>query len=285
MANEFTLSFQKINAYSRCGLQYYFRYIENLKIPPTPNVAVGSAVHQATEVFYLKKKEKRENPKLELMLDTYSDTLENLFLEEMLLDDDEMAKGKDKIKSELKDAGIRVLRVYYNQKAINLDPLYVEEEFLLSLERVAREMILEDKHLSIDPNKLVGVYVLGYVDLVSTDNRVIDLKTRRSRPGSDEVEKSQQLTIYALGFRELLGRLPEKVVLENLILPHNKSSMGNIVSLESMRTEEDIKRLLRRVVRVVDGIRKGVFIPPDQGSWACKYCGYRRLNICKEYLH
>ncbi|MFN3698760.1 MAG: RecB family exonuclease [Dictyoglomus sp.] len=275
--SKLTLSFQKINMYSRCGLQYYFRYIEGLKIPPTTSVAIGSAFHKATESYYIYKKETKENPKVDLLLEKYSDEIENIFSEDLLLEKEEETKGKEKLKGEIKDAGTRALRVYYNQRALYLEPWLVEEQFIIKLDQVAKEFGFNDEEFK-------NIELLGYVDLVNIEGKVIDHKVKKASPSATEADKSQQLTIYALGYKEITGDLPERVVLENVILPLNKSSMGKIITLESMRTEKDLSRLLKRILRVVDGIKKEVYIPPDQGSWACNYCGYRKVGICKEYL-
>lgn len=273
-----TLSFQKINTYSRCGLQYYFRYVEGIIIPPSVEMVVGRAFHKSVESFYKKKKEICENPELDFLLSIYSDELDKGFEEELLLDEYEIEKGKNKIKGEYKDKGTRTLKLYYQEKAIHIAPQLIEIEFTIPLEDVVKYTFNGD----FSSEDFKNVFLTGYVDLVS-DKKVIDHKTRKTRPSSNEADKSQQLTIYTLGYKELTGELPEKVVLENIILPAG-NDFGKIITLESKRTEEDINRLLRRILRIVDGIRKGVFIPPDQGSWACSYCGYRRVGICKEYL-
>lgn len=269
------ISFQKINMYSRCGLQYYFRYIKGIKIPPTTAVVQGRACHKAAEEFYKRKLEEKENPPLEFMLEAFSDELDRLFAEEeVLFSEEEKHAGEKKIRGTLKDDGVSMLRVYHRDRAVSVDPFLVEAYFEVPLGEAAAKAI-PDYDGGLD-----DVSLIGYVDLADLNGVIFDLKTRKSPPKKFDAESSQQLTAYALGYKTVMGMLPEKVVLDCLV----GNRTPKLVSLASFRTEEDLERLLKRIARIVDGIRKGVFIPPDQSHWACRYCGYRDFGICKEYL-
>ena len=269
------ISFQKINMYSRCGLQYYFRYIQGLKLPPTTAVVQGRACHKAAEEFYKKKFEEKHNPPLEFMLDTFSDELERIFTEEEIqLSEEEERVGKKKVQASLKDDGISMMRVYHQNRAVEVDPFLVEAYFEVPLGPIASQT------LAAYDGSLEDVNLIGYVDLADLNGVIFDLKTKKKAPGKQDAESSQQLTAYALGYKTVMGMLPSKVVLDCLV----NSKTPKLVSLASFRTQEDLERLLKRIIRIVDGIRKGVFIPPDQGHWACRYCGYRDFGICKEYL-
>lgn len=270
------LSFQKINIYSRCGLQYYFRYIKGIQLPPTTAIAMGKAIHKSIETYYASKKESGKDPDLDLLLSTYSDELENAFSEELFLEEEEHTKGKSKIKDELKNIGIIGLKTYYKERAPQIVPFLIEEEFKLDLSEIAEK-------LGFDKTSYENIILTGYIDLVDTEGNIIDHKLRRnSSPSKDEAHKSQQLTIYSLGYNYLLGELPKSVKLDNIIVSNSKNV--KLITLEATRNEDDIKRLLRRTIRIIDGIKKGVFIPPDHTSWACSYCLYKKTGDCKEYI-
>jgi len=255
------LSFSQINMYSRCGIQYYFRYVEGIKIPPKSALVLGSAFHKAQEAEYKNKIVTSEDLPIDEVLDVLSDNIERAFSEEVLLDEEEQSKGKEVVKATIKDNSTYMMKEYYEVVAKNTTPVAVEEQFILT------DMI---------------VPIVGYIDLITSEGIVVDTKTASRTPASDEADKSQQLTIYALGHLKYYGHFPSKLRLDYVVKPKNNKSQ--IVSLETTRSNEQIARLERRIRRVVDGINKGVFIPPDQGSWACQYCGYRDMGICNEYI-
>jgi len=271
------LSFQKIDCYSRCGLFYYYKYVKEIKLPPTTSIALGKACHQAVETFYKEKQATRTNPPLEFLLDFCSDFIDREFEEGILFTEEEEEKGRNRVYVEIKNKGISVMRAYYNHRAIDLVPQIIEGSFELKLKGIASK-ILSEYDGSLDDVVLEGV-----IDLIDSNGYLFDLKIHRRPPSSTAADQSQQLTIYALGYKISFKELPKKLILDYLI-PSTERMPARLISLETYRTEEDLERLLRRIVRIVHGIKQGVFIPPDQYSWACRYCGYRKLGICKEYL-
>jgi CRISPR/Cas system-associated exonuclease Cas4 (RecB family) len=271
------LSFSQINMYSRCGIQYYFRYVEGIIVPPASALILGKAFHKAQEEEYKHKLETKQDMPISIVTDLFAEEVERDFSQDVLLKDEEKTIGKTQVRDRIKDNGINMLTEYYYSVAVNTMPEAVEKEFTIT----------EDFPLLMDSNTGLIVElpapVKGYIDLITDKNEVIDTKTSSKTPTKDTAEKSQQLTIYALGYKEIYGTLPEKLRLDCIIQP-GKKSPSRVVTLETTRNIEQIERLARRIARVAQGIKAGVFIPPDQGSWACSYCGYRDIEICKEYL-
>lgn len=273
------LSFSKIDTYTKCGIKYYLKYVKGISIPSSTPIILGQAVHHAFEKFFL---EKLSGNILSVsdVLDIFSDKIDILFSEEILLSEEEKELGLDRVKGESKDAGVAAIKGYYNKRALNIEPFLVEQEFQVDLYKVINELYIDDEDLYLDTQ----VKLMGYFDLITAEKAIHDLKVKTYKPKKDEADKSQQLTLYTLAYKELLGEFPEKITLENIILPGKGDNVAQVIIQETTRTEEDIKRALRRTLRVIDGIKKGVYIPPDQSSWLCQYCGYRKLNICKDYI-
>lgn len=273
------LSFSKIDTYTKCGVKYYLKYVKGISIPSSTPIILGQAVHHAFEKFFL---EKLSGNVLSVsdVLDIFSDKIDVLFSEEVLLSEEEKELGLDRVKGESKDAGVAAIKGYYSKRALNIEPFLVEQEFQVDLYKVINELYIDDEDLYLDTQ----VKLMGYFDLITAEKAIHDLKVKTYKPKKDEADKSQQLTLYTLAYKELLGEFPEKITLENIILPGKSDNVAQVIIQETTRTEEDIKRALRRTLRVIDGIKKGVYIPPDQSSWLCQYCGYRKLNICKDYI-
>ena len=49
------LSVSQVNMYLRCPLQYMFRYIEGLKLPPKSAMTLGKSIHFGIEGNYRQK--------------------------------------------------------------------------------------------------------------------------------------------------------------------------------------------------------------------------------------
>ncbi|MEM4140966.1 MAG: PD-(D/E)XK nuclease family protein [Nitrososphaeria archaeon] len=273
------LSFSKIDTYTKCGVKYYLKYVKGISIPSSTPIILGQAVHHAFEKFFL---EKLSGNVLSVsdVLDIFSDKIDVLFSEEVLLSEEEKELGLDRLKGESKDAGVAAIKEYYSKRALRIEPFLVEQEFQIDLHKIINELYIDDEDLYLSTQ----VKLMGYFDLITAEKAIHDLKVKTYKPKKDEADKSQQLTLYTLAYKELLGEFPEKITLENIILPGKSDNVAQVIIQETTRTEEDIKRALRRTLRVIDGIKKGVYIPPDQSSWLCQYCGYRKLNICKDYI-
>ena len=55
------ISVSQIKMFLRCPLQYKYRYIDNLKIPPTGSLLLGSSVHSSLEGNYRQKIETKQD--------------------------------------------------------------------------------------------------------------------------------------------------------------------------------------------------------------------------------
>ena len=57
---------------SKCGMQVYYRWVENIKIPPSFALHVGSAVHRAAELDLRRKMETGQQAHLAEVVDRAS---------------------------------------------------------------------------------------------------------------------------------------------------------------------------------------------------------------------
>ena len=73
MTDEPHLSVTQLRMYLRCPLQYYFRYICGLKIPPTGDITLGRTVHAALEENYRQKVETHRDLPLDQVYDILSE--------------------------------------------------------------------------------------------------------------------------------------------------------------------------------------------------------------------
>jgi RecB family exonuclease len=248
------LSVSQIQMYLRCPLQYYYRYVEDMKIPPNSAITLGSSVHQGIAFNYRQKKETHKDLKTKEILNYY----DNVF---NTLKTDTLWKKGEKA-GKVKDQGAGLVKIYHKEISPVIQPLEVEEWFEVQFENV-------------------DYLFKGIMDLVDEEHRVIDHKTSSRTPNQKDVNKDLQMSGYALGHRVKFG-IPEKELRMDFMV---KTQQPKVVSLVTQRTQEDIDRFLKTMAFVANAIKNEMFYPCHPGNWQCspEWCGY--YNICHKQWH
>lgn len=242
----------------RCGEQYRRRYIDKHRIPPGVALIVGTAVDGTVTKNLGNKITTNELLPIEQIVDDARDlTMRSFDREGVALDSDEEKRGLKVVKAETIDKAIRLSRLHATSAAPSLNPTHVQRPFVLELSGFP-------------------VNLAGTIDVQEGSHSIRDTKTSAKTPGADVAEKSDQLTMYALGAKIIDGKIPDQVALDYLIdtkTPAHKT-------FTSERTEDDFRPLLNRVEVAVRALEKGVFIPVNPDHWVCsaRYCGY--WNTC-----
>jgi putative RecB family exonuclease len=242
------LSVTQIRMYLRCPLQYFFRYVCDLKIPPGGDMMLGRTIHSALQENYQQKIESHQDLPLDHVTDFFSDRWEQ--------DTHETHFSPDENSGKLKDQGIGLLTAYQKQISPRIQPVEVEREFL------------------VDTGK-TDLPLKGYIDLIDDQGFIIDHKTSKRSYQSDAAEKDIQLTAYALAYRQLFGQEEKGVRLDAMI----RNKQPKIQQLSATRTQDEIGRFARLAGQVENAIRKGVYYPND--NYMCGNCGYNEM--CKKW--
>ncbi len=248
MGDEPYLSVTQLRMYLRCPLQYYFRYVCGLKIPPSGDVTLGRTVHETLEQNYRQKIQTRQDLPLEQLHDIFSERWE---------EESRYARfQEDEKPGHLKDDGVRLLGAYHREVAPRVQPVEVEREFLL--ETGVTELPLK-----------------GYIDLIDEQGTIIDHKTTRRSFPPHAAETDIQLTAYALAYRALRGK-PEKGLRLDVLV---RTKQPKVQQLPTTRAQADIDRFLRLAEHVERAINTGIFYPNE--NFMCGICGYKEL--CGEW--
>jgi putative RecB family exonuclease len=234
--------------YLRCPLQYYFRYVCGLKMPPTGDMTLGRTVHGALEDIYRQKIESGQDLPLDRVCDSFSDRWENE-AQLTLFQGDESA-------GHLKDEGVRLLGVYHSTVAPTVQPAEVEREFLV--DTGATELPLK-----------------GYIDLIDSNGTIIDHKTTKRSFPQDAAQKDLQLTAYAMAYRQLYGQPENGLRLDALV----RNKQPKVQQLATARSQADVDRFLRLAGQVERAIKAEAFYPSD--NYMCGVCGYGEM--CGEW--
>jgi hypothetical protein len=256
------ISPSQLGMFERCGEQYRRRYLEKEIIPPGIAMVKGTGVHGGAKGNFRQKIESHQDLPRKDIIEISVTTFEQSAEKGILLTEEEESIGYHKVVAQAKDGVVTLSGLYADEVAPEYQPVIVEDEQRVFIPSCDYDL-------------------KGYVDLVDESENIVDLKTGTKKKNEDEVHTSQQLTFYALLYKAKTGRLPASVRLETLVdkkKPERQALIG-------YRTTEDLNTLVNRINVMMDGIKKGVFIPAQPTSWTCshRWCGYFRT--CRFVRH
>jgi DNA helicase-2/ATP-dependent DNA helicase PcrA len=276
-----SLSFYQVDDYLTCPLKYKYAHVLRVPLAPHHAIVYGAALHKAVQEFH------RRHARGEVM------TEEDLFaaFEAAWTSEGFLTREHEDARLEAGRAALRRFRAEQLEPGAVI-PAYVEREFSFSLggDRVRGrwDRVDIEPEREIDPALLAlgdarseeaGTADVGAPDVMAqtlpllprervtiTDYKSSDVRDpARARQRSRE---SLQLSIYAMGFQAMTGRLPDALQLYFL----ESGLIG--------RSEADPRRLAKaraRIAQAAEGIRRRDFnARPDY--LACSYCAFR--DIC-----
>ena len=250
------ISPSSLGSFVRCAEQWRRRYIEKEIIPPGIAAHRGSGVHKAAEMNHVQKIVSWEDLPLTVLTDAARDGVMNSIKEKDLMVDDDDSRATGVIVAEGIDSAVTLTRLYHKEVAPGIQPVLAEE-------KVTMDIGLE-------------VPLLGYIDCLTAEGIVDDLKTSNRAKNQNEVDTSPQLTAYAGMVKARMGFWP-KVQLDVLV----NSKVAKHQRLTSDRGQRDFDILISRIALMMDTVRAGIFQPCDPTAWNCnpKWCGY--YHTCK----
>ncbi|MFA6435707.1 MAG: UvrD-helicase domain-containing protein [Candidatus Gracilibacteria bacterium] len=234
-------SYSQIDSYDRCPLQYKFRYLFKIAVPPAHSANFGTSVHHALNLFYRDFKTGKK-PELVNLLALY----EKHWIPSGYLN----RTHHDARKQE----GREILEQFFNtQQAVGwVIPELLEQPFTLG---VGPQLLLTGRIDRID-RLADGTY------------EVIDYKTGELK---DSVEKdlknNLQLSIYALACDRVYH------------LPVSRYSLYFLKANQKISTTRDAKQLEKAQEKLVDFAEtlKTSSFPAKPVPQICTYCDYRIL--------
>ncbi|MEA3225365.1 MAG: PD-(D/E)XK nuclease family protein [Planctomycetota bacterium] len=251
------LSPSQLDMISKCGQQYYFRYIKGLIRPPGVALLVGGATHTSVETDLTEKMESGNLLEDDAVKDIAADALKIRWADEPPgLDADEKARGPEKVKGIAIDLTVALSLCHHKELAPEIEP-------------VALERGLRYTYAGMDYD------MLGFLD-IQEKNRIRDTKTRGQSPQQVVADRSTALTFYCMAAEAEDKARVEELTIDALV----KTKKPKVVVLKTTRDESDYDQFLARWARAEQIIKAGVFAPCATDNWACtpKWCGY--YDIC-----
>lgn len=244
------LSASSITTFLRCGVQWEYAYVKNLKAPPTIKQSLGIAAHEAFEENMLGKLVAKIDLPEEAVVSVFSDSYDRLVRE---VTDPAEDPG------EAKDQGVRLIQKQHREVAPGIMPVLVEAPIQFEID---------------------GMLYSGSIDLTDDKGRVRDWKTSARKP-TDGGTYQLAMTGYALGYRALTGETESDVQLDFLVRYKKQEPAYYPIPAGGPVSDAAIAVFADVVARVYEAINAGRFHPNGLTSGACSWCGYRQ--ICPYY--
>jgi hypothetical protein len=242
------LSPSTCNGYLGCSAKVYFRKVAKLPDPPTGSLTMGSAVHAAIGTNFEQKLDTRQDLGPAGVRAIYLDAWDRLVKGEHEKGSFPTEFREDENPAELKAQGLALTLKYLEEVCPEVEPAAVEA------------------HVA---GRIGGVLVHGYIDLMDTSGRIIDLKTAARKPSEIGSDYRFQVATYS----QLMTGASGEARVDTLV----KTKTPQLVQLTCQAEQSDMDATARLYPLVQQSIRAGVWLP-NRGSNLCsrKYCSFWR---------
>jgi len=254
-------SHSRIKAFKNCPLRFKFAYIDRISTPERfegIEAFMGSRVHECLEFLYKEIKWRSIPPALEKLLNFYESRWNDSW------NDDVRVVNRNYSPDDYKARGRRMLERYYASHApFDSEPRTVslEARMMLDLKDVGRhklQLVIDRLSLAAD-----GAFELH------------DYKTSSRLPTQDDLDRDDQLSLYALFVRSSYNVPAEKIRLVWHFLEFEKD-------MHSGRTDAELDAFRERLVsdmQLIDSCREF----PAKPSGLCDWCEF--ASVCPEVSH
>lgn len=223
------LSVSQIDCWLRCPQEFYYQHVLNMPQPPAPHLQYGTLVHGIIERLHRARAEGRELPPLE--------AIENEVLTKLPTSGYTSKRTRERAHAQAR----QTIRTVYERFSTDPLPLETEKPFAA---------VLPDVPLTVK-GRIDAVYALGK-DAVE----IRDFKTGTGVTTPEKAKQratgSNQLTLYALAWRELHGELPALLTLDFV-------ETGQLGSVK--KQAKSLDTLTGKLELMVQDLRAGKFTP------------------------
>ncbi|MBI3577495.1 ATP-dependent helicase [Candidatus Gottesmanbacteria bacterium] len=235
------LSYSQLATFDTCPLQYKYRYVLKIPVPPSAALAFGDSMHKTVRAFY------------ELVRQGHKPTKDALV---RLLDDYWMpiGYGNKSYEERMKQHGRELLSGFYDK---GFDPKRIPS----SLEQPFK--------IKITPRLKLGGKIDRVDELPGGKIEIIDYKTGQA-PKTKDVSNDPQLTVYALAATDegIYKKTPEQVTVSFYFFESQEK-------VSATRTKEQLAAIKQEVAQKADEISRSDFHPTPGKH--CDFCEFRLI--------
>lgn len=238
------LSPSQANAYLDCSAKWFFKYFRNLPDVTDAKRALGLAVHKAIEHNFRQKIDSKKDVGREALIEIFAAA----WKEEA--GKAHFAEGDDQ--AEIERTGTVLVQKYLIEAAPEIQPIAVEHPV---------------------SGTIGGVKVRGYVDVLDTNGRIIDLKTSSKKPTEITPDHMRQLATYT----QITPGASGKVIVQTLV----KTKTPQLVEQNHTVKDADIRHTQIIYPLAQEGMRSGLY-SPNRNSMFCSRKGCAFWKACQE---
>lgn len=231
------LSPSSVNCYLGCSARWKYKYIDRLPDPASGSLVRGRAVHKLVNYWFAMSME-GPPPDHEVLGNAYDDIWDEV--------SEGAAFGAGEDVDELKASGEMLAHQYLTEVAPEIRPAALDVAV---------------------SGEIGGVKVRGFVDLLDTSGRIIDLKTASRKPGGVSHDYALQVATYA----QLTPGATGEVRLDTVV----STKVPQLVNIAYTVSDED-RRMTERIYPHVQSLMQAGCYAPNRGSTLCsrRYCAF-----------
>ena len=241
------LSYSQMATFKICPLQYKYRYLLRIPVPPSAAASFGDTIHQTMRDFY-QKAIAGQNPDKEDLLKTLEENWNPLGYTSKAHEKRMILEGR------------KILQEFFEK---SYDPKKLPK---------ALEQIFSVK---VSPDLKIGGKI-DRIDVGKDGVEIIDYKTG-SASSKKDVGKDLQLIIYALvvadGTLEYMGVLdqtpsPEKIKVSFYFFDHQEK-------ISTAKTKKELEEAKKQILELAKKISESDFAPTP--GKMCDFCDYKLI--------
>ena len=242
------VSHSQLDLWLHCPRKWEFKYVKHIKVPTTAPLIEGSCYHKVLETYFNHKLVTKQD----LSLSDVNDSIATHW--NTILTSEERINWEQHDPEDVRLECQALLTEYVSTIAPQITPVSVEETYISD----------------IDGTKLACI-----IDLITSDETVVDHKTSSKKYTQDDVDKDIQATAEAFV-------LDKAIVFQNHIAVKDGAY---IQIVKSYRLIKDIEWWLEMTRGIIKQMNSGIAPPRAmKGDYLCspKFCGY--WNMCRAGL-
>jgi putative RecB family exonuclease len=246
-----TVSASRLSCWSKCRLQFYFRYVLKLTKPPTAALHLGSVVHLVLQAWNMARWKRQP-----FNVEVYRSVFDTGWKEQQAPID---WQGEEESQ---RNTAWNMLERYFIETPIKSNELPEAVE-------VPVEADLSNHGLPI---------LRGVLDLVRAGGRIVDFKTSARTPNTEDAKHQNeiQLSSYSILYRNATGKKESGRELHHLV--KLKSPKIVVTPVEPM-TEQEQTRLFKQMESYGSGLERQDFVPSV--GLHCTSCEF--FNECRRW--